>query len=179
MKNFAFKTKKLHKHFFSNMTKMNLFDLQIFIYRSIVAETKSRIKKNKIKQIINCCELNNVSKFDDISNKILKILCTELILLLMKMFQICVELNYHLCCFKIAHIIIFKKLNKKNYFNVKIYKFIILINTLNKILKWIIIQRINNLMKTHDMFFASQINDDKNKNCETTLKLFIEQIHTI
>jgi hypothetical protein len=98
---------------------------------------------------------------------------------LINLFWFDVELNYHSRCFKIAHIIIFKKLNKKDYFDVKTYKFIILLNMLNKILKSIITRRINNLTKTHDMFFASQMNDRKNKNCETTLKLFIEQIHKI
>jgi hypothetical protein len=179
VEDFAFKTKMLHKHFFSNTTKTNLFDLQTFIYRSVVAETKSRIQKNEIKQVIKRCKSNNVSKFDDISNKILKILCTELMFFLMNLFRVCVELNYHSRCFKVAHIIIFKKFNKKNYFDVKTYKFIVLLNTLNKILKSIITRRINSLTKTHDMFFASQMNDRKSKNCETTLKLFIEQIHTV
>jgi hypothetical protein len=170
----------LHKHFFSNMTKTNLFDLQTFIYDSIVAKTKSRIQKNEIKQIIKRCKLNNVSKFDDISNKILKILCTELMLSLMNLFRTCVELNYHSRCFKIAQHYNSQKIQKKQkYFDVKTYKFIILLNTLNKILKSIIIWRINNLTKTHDMFFASQMSDRKNKNCKTTLKLLIEQIHTI
>jgi hypothetical protein len=174
IENFAFKKKMLHKHFFSNTTKTNLSDLHTFIYRSIVAKTKSHIQKNKIKQIIKRYKSNNVSEFDDISNKNLKILCTKLMFSLMNLFRICVELNYYSRCFKIAHIIIFKKLNKKNYFNVKTYKFIILLNTLNKILKSIITRRINNLTKSQDMFFASQMSDRKNKNCETTLKLFIE-----
>jgi single-stranded DNA-specific DHH superfamily exonuclease len=43
IEDFAFKTKMLHKHFFSNTTETNLSDLQIFIYCSAVAETKSRI----------------------------------------------------------------------------------------------------------------------------------------
>jgi hypothetical protein len=140
---------------------------------------KSRNKKNEIKQIIKRCNLNNVLEFNDISNKILKILCTNLMFSLMSLFRICVELNYHSFCFKIAHIIAFKKFNKKTYFDVKTYKFITLLNTLNKILKLIIIRRMNNLMKTHDMFFASQMSDRKNRNCETTLKLFIEQIHIV
>ncbi len=179
IEDFAFKTKMMHKHFFSNTTKMNLSDLQIFIYRSTIAEMKSSIQKNEFKQVIKRCKSNSVSKFDDISNKILKILCTELMFFLMNLFQVCVELNYHSRCFKIAHIIIFKKLNKKNYFDVKTYRFITLLNTLNKILKSIITRRINNLAKTHDMLFASQMSDRKSRNCETTLKLFIEQIHTV
>ncbi len=179
IEDFAFKTKMLHKHFFSNTTKTNLSDLQNFIYRSAVAETKSRIQKNEIKQIIKRCKSNNVLKLDDISNKILQILCTELMLSLMSLFRVCVELSYHSDCFKMTHIIILKKLNKKNYFDVKIYRLITLLNTLNKTLKSIIIRRINNLTKTHDMLFASQMSNRKSRSCETTLKLLIEQIHTI
>jgi hypothetical protein len=167
IKDFAFKTKMLHKHFFSNTTKTNLFDLQTFIYRSTVAETKSRIQRNEIRQVIKRCKLNNASEFDDISNKILKILCTELMLFLMSLFRVCVELSYYSRCFRIAHIIILKKFNKKDYFDVKTYKFITLLNTLNKTLKSIIIRRISNLTKTHDMFFASQMSDRKSRNCET------------
>jgi hypothetical protein len=140
---------------------------------------KSCIQENEIKKIVKRCKSNNVLKFDDISNKIMKILCIKLMFSLISLFRICVELNYHSFCFKIAQIIIFKKFNKKNYFDVKTYKFIILLIKLNKTLKSIIIRRINSLIKTHDMFFALQMNYRKNRNCETTLKLFIEQIHTI
>ncbi len=73
----------------------------------------------------------------------------------------------------------FQETQQKNYFNVKIYKFIILLKTLNKTLKSIIIRRISSLMKIHDMFLASQMSDRKSRNYVTTLKLFIEQIHTI
>jgi hypothetical protein len=68
------------------MTKMNLFDLTIYIYRLAVVKTKFRIEKNEVKQVIKRCKSNNVSKFDDISNKILQILCTKLMLSLMNLF---------------------------------------------------------------------------------------------
>jgi hypothetical protein len=98
---------------------------------------------------------------------------------LINLFRACVKLNYHFVCFRIAHIIVFKKFKKKNYSNVKTYKLIILINTLNKILKSIITQRIDNLTKIHDMLSIFQMNDRKNKSCETALKLLIEQIHIV
>jgi hypothetical protein len=98
---------------------------------------------------------------------------------LINLFRACVKLSYHSLCFRIAHIIVFKKFNKKNYSNVKTYKFIILLNTLSKILKSIITRRINSLAKTHDMFSISQMSDRKNKNCEIALKLLIEQIHIV
>jgi hypothetical protein len=98
---------------------------------------------------------------------------------LINLFRACVKLSYHSLCFRFAHIIILKKLNKKNYSNVKTYKLIILLNTLNKTLESIIIRRINNLAKTHDMFSISQMSDRKNRSCETALKLLIEQIHIV
>jgi hypothetical protein len=137
------------------------------------------IQENEIMQIIKCYKSNNVLKFDDISNKILKILCAKIMLSLINLFRAYVELNNHSFCFKVTHIIALKKLNRKNYSNVKTYKFIILLNTLNKILKSIITRRIDNLTKTHDMFSISQMSDRKNRNCETALKLLIEQIHTV
>ncbi len=86
IEDFAFKTKMLHKHFFSNTTETNLFDLQAFIYRSVVAETRSRIQKNEIRQVIKRCKSDSVSESDDISNRILKILCTELMFSLVSLF---------------------------------------------------------------------------------------------
>ncbi len=50
---------------------------------------------------------------------------------------------------------------------------------MNKILKSIIIRRINNLTKIYDLFSISQMNERENRNCETALKLFIEQIHIV
>jgi hypothetical protein len=98
---------------------------------------------------------------------------------LISLFRICVELNYHSRCFRIVHIIVFTKLKKKDYFDVKTYRFITLLNTLNKALNSIITRHINSLTKTYDMLFASQMNDRKSRNCETTLKLLIKQIHTV
>ncbi len=52
-------------------------------------------------------------------------------------------------------------------------------NIFDKALKSIIAQRINDLTKTHDLLSINQMNERRNRSCETTLKLFIEQIHTI
>jgi hypothetical protein len=97
----------------------------------------------------------------------------------MNLFQVCVTLNYHLYCFREIHIIILKESKKKNYTNVKTYKSIVFSNTLNKVLKSVIARFINDLTKTHDLLFINQMNERKNRNCETILKLLKKQIHTI
>ncbi len=179
IEDFLFKIEMLHQHFFSNTTKTNFNNLQKFNYRVFVEKSIINIQEDEIMQIIKRCKSNNASEFDDISNRILKILCAKIMFSLINLFQACVELNYHFFCFRIAHIIVLKKLNRKNYSNVKTYRFIALLNTLNKILKSIITRRISDLAKTHDMLSISQMSDRKNRSCETALKLLIEQIHTV
>jgi hypothetical protein len=56
---------------------------------------------------------------------------------------------------------------------------IVLLNILDKTLKSIIAQRINDLTKTHDLLSINQMSERRNRSCETTLKLLIEQIHTV
>jgi len=49
--------------------------------------------------------------------------------------------------FKSAITIILRKLSKKDYFNIKVYKLIALLNTLNKILKFIILKRLRSVVE--------------------------------
>jgi hypothetical protein len=98
---------------------------------------------------------------------------------LMSLFEVCAKQNYHSRCLKEIHIISLKKSNKSNYTNLKTYKLIALFNTLDKTLKSIIVRRINNLTKTHKLFFETQINERRQKTCKTTLKLFTKQIHIV
>jgi hypothetical protein len=97
----------------------------------------------------------------------------------MNLFRACVALNYHLRCFREIHIIILKKSRKKNYTNVKAYKSIVVLITFDKILKSMITRRINDLTKAHDLLFVNQMNERRNRSCETILKLLTKQIHTI
>jgi predicted RNA binding protein with dsRBD fold (UPF0201 family) len=97
----------------------------------------------------------------------------------MSLFKICAKQNYHSRCFKKIHIISLKKSNESNYTNLKTYRLIALLNTLNKILKSIIVKWINNLAKTHKLLFETQMSKRRERACETTLKFFTKQIHIV
>jgi hypothetical protein len=137
------------------------------------------IDENEIKRVIKRCKSNNATRSNDISNRVLKVFVNKLILHFLNLFRVCVELNYHSLCFRKTHIIALKMSKKKNYTNIKTYKSIVLLNILDKTLKSIIAQRINDLTKTHDLLSINQMSERRNRNCETILKLFIEQIHTV
>jgi hypothetical protein len=150
-----------------------------FNYFNVVLKSSFLIMKNEIRQTIKRCKSNNASKLNNILNRIFKILVNKLMTHLMNLFRVCVALNYHSRCFREIHIIALKKSKKKNYTNVKTYKFIALLNILDKVLKSMIARRINDLTKTHDFFFVNQMNKRKNRSCETILSLLTKQIHTI
>jgi hypothetical protein len=84
-----------------------------FNYFNVVLKSSFLITKDEIRQAIKRCKSNNVSKFDDIFNRILKIFVDKLTSHLMNLFRVCVALNYHSRCFREIHIIVLKKSKKK------------------------------------------------------------------
>ncbi len=71
------------------------------------------------------------------------------------------------------------KSDKKDYFNAKIYKSIVLLNTLSKILKFIIFKRLQNVVEACNSILNIQMRVCKHKSTDTTLQLIIEKIHTV
>jgi len=74
------------------------------------------------------------------------------------MFWIYLNLKVYSNYFKRAFIIILRKLNKIDYFNLLIYQFIILLNILKKIWKTVIITYIRDLIKIYIFLLNIQIN---------------------
>jgi hypothetical protein len=167
------------KQFFSKTIETDLNDMTNFSYRDVVVKTTFLISKNEIRQIIKKCKFDSVSSSNEISNCILKILIKKLFSFLTNLFRICVEHDYHLLCFREVNIIILKNSNKSNYTDFKTYRLIALLNTIDKAFEFIIARKINTFAKIHEMLFATQMKKRRERICETTLKFFIEQIHTI
>jgi hypothetical protein len=177
--NFDFKTRLFFELFFSSTINADLNDISIYNYSDAVVKTTMLIDQNKIRNAFKRCKSNNVSRSNDISNRVLKILMNKLISHLLRLFQACATLKYHSLCFRKTHIIALKKQEKKNYIDIKTYRSIALLNILDKTLKSIVARRISSLAKTHNLLSDNQMNDRKNRSCETALKLFTKQIHTI
>jgi hypothetical protein len=111
--NFEFKIRFLSNLFFSDIVEIDFIDMSNFNYFNVVWESSFLITKDEIRQTIKRCKSNNVSKFDDILNRILKTFVDKLMSHLMSLFCVCVALNYHSRCFREIHIITLKKSKKK------------------------------------------------------------------
>ncbi len=72
-----------------------------------------------------------------------------------------------------------QKSDKKDYFNAKIYKLIVLLNTLSKILKFIIFEHLQNVVKACNSILNTQMRVCKHKSTNMTLQLITEKIHTV
>ncbi len=154
---FEDKIDMLFTQFFSCTKHAVLNDTLKYRYLSVMIKTHENIIKEKILQTIKKCKFDNVLRSNDISNKVLKLLINKLMSTLLRLFRVYATLNYHFRCFREAHIIALKKFNKSNYTNLTTYKFITLLNTLNKTLESIIIKRINNLIETHKFLLNTQM----------------------
>lgn len=91
-------------------------------------------------------QINKISKLNKIFNKILKIILFKISNHLEQIFINFFLINYYSAYFKEFIIIIFyKKRYNRNFINLKNYQFINLFNTIKKIIKVILIARINYL----------------------------------
>ncbi len=73
----------------------------------------------------------------------------------------------------------FRKINKLNYFIFKAYKLIILLNTLNKIMKFIMTIRLNYAAKKHNLLFREHFESKKKIDSKHALHYIIETINSI
>jgi hypothetical protein len=90
----------LIKQFFSNTKQIDFNDTLTYRYSNVVIELKKIISKNEIRQTIKKSKSNNASKFDEIFNKMLKLLMKKLMSTIMNLFKICAKQNYYSRCFK-------------------------------------------------------------------------------
>ena len=72
-----------------------------------------------------------------------------------------------------------RKSKKKNYSKSLFFKFIALLNTLNKILKLIILKRLRYVVKTYNTLFNTQMRVRKQHLINITLQLIIKKIYII
>ncbi len=72
-----------------------------------------------------------------------------------------------------------QKSDKKDYFNAKTYKSIVLLNTLSKILKFIVFKCLWNVVEACNSISNTQMRVIKHRLINTTLQLIIKKIHTV
>ena len=163
---------------FSSLSTMFMKNVAKFDYFSSIDDETLMIHR-KIIKIIHKINLNKIFKINKIINKTLRQLVCVVIERIHFFFNKCIKKKIQSSYFKKIFIIILRKSKKKNYSKFLIYKSIALLNTLSKMLKSIIFQRIQYVVKTLKTFSNIQMSARKQRSINTILQFIIIKIHTI
>ena len=132
--------------FFSSALNADLSDMNDFTYAKSLNLTKI-INKKKVNKAIAKLKTDKTSETNQIFNRMLKMFRETMTKRLTLIFQICIDVEYHSKLFRETKIIVLKKMKKSDYIFSKVYRSIALLNTMNKILKLIIIDKITELAR--------------------------------
>ncbi len=115
----------------------------------------------------------------EISNKVLQASLTELISILINLFNACVTHKYHLKQFKKAKTIVLCKSKKSDYIDLKTYRLIALLDIMSKTLKSIMIKRLSDITEIHHMLSNAQMRTRRKWFMISALNLLVNQVHAV
>ena len=98
-----------------------------------------------------------MSESNEISNELLKILINTIFSHSVTLFNACVKHDIHFIRYKKIKTIAFRKSEKKDYTKSDTYRFIVLLNMTDKVLKIIMISRLSDLAKRHMLLSDTQM----------------------
>ncbi len=170
---FEEKIEMLQEKFFPSFLQADVNDISdSFI--SLTVSSNSRISENEMKWVIRWVKVNKASDIFEISNKALQANLTELISVLMSLFNACMIHKYHLKQFKKTQTIVLCKSKKSDYIDLKTYWFIALLDIMSKALKSIIIKRLSDITETHHMLLNAQMRVRCKQFMISTLDLLVD-----
>ncbi len=175
---FEKKIEILREKFFFSSSQIDINNIaNSFIFLTISSDL--HISENEVRQTIKRIKADKASDISDILNRALQTSLTELILILMSLFNACVTHRYHSKQFKKIQTIVLHKLKKSDYTDSKTYRLIALLDIMNKALKSIMIKRLSDIIEIHHMLSDAQIRARRKRFMISTLNLLVDQIHMI
>ena len=153
-------------------------DAAEFDYFSSIDDGASMTRREMIK-IMHKISSNKAFEINEVINKTLRQLVRVVVEQIRFFFDRCIKKRIQSSHFKKIFTIMLRKSKKKNYSKFSSYKSIALLNTLSKILKSIVFERIRYVIETLKTFSNIQMNARKQRLMNTILQLIMKKIHTI
>ena len=122
---------------------------------------------------------NKTSKKNEILNRIFKTALSHIASALNWIFNTSLTLKYCLKHFRESIIISLRKSDKFDYFILKAYRSIVLLNIMNKIMKIIMTSRLSYATEKHELLSRSQFENRQRIFIEHVLHFITKRIHTI
>ena len=142
-------------HFLS-LLKMLMNNIQNYNYASFI-ENDVSITKREVKRAIHKIVSNKISRFNEVTNRALRHLISVASTQVRSLFAKCIKKKIQSTHFKRDITIVLRKLDKKNYSKLFVFKLIALLNILEKILKSIVSKRLRYVVKEAKTLSSTQI----------------------
>ena len=155
-----------------------MLNIKDFKY-SFLIENDASLMHHKIKRVIYKMMCNKISRYTEYINKIMRRLVDDVSEQIHFLFEKYLQKRIQSTQFKSTITIMMWKSDKKNYSNAKTYRSIALFNTLSKILKFIIFERLQNVVEACNSISNIQMKTCKHRLTNTTLQLIIKKIHIV
>ena len=121
----------------------------------------------------------NALGLDRIPNLVLIIIADKALNTLLRLYQAYLSLNIQPRAFKQAITVPIRKTRKENYIDPKSFRPIALLNTLEKVLESIILERLQYTAETYSLLLGTQIGARRMRSIDTALQLITEKIYRI
>ncbi len=131
---------------FSSLLKMLINNTQNYDYASFI-KNDVLITKREVRQAIHKIILNKISKFNEVTNQTLRHLVSVASTQMQSLFAKCIKKEIQSTHFKRVITIVLRKLSKKNYLKLFVFRSIALLDTLKKTLKLIVSKRLRYVIK--------------------------------
>jgi len=135
------KAKMMFQTHFSSFSEIFMLNIINFKY-SLLIENDALLMHHEIKRVIYKATSDKMLKHMKYINRIMRRLINDTSEQIHSLFERCLQKKIQSTQFKNAVTIVMQKSDKKDYFNTKIYKLIMLLNTLSKVLKFIVFKHL-------------------------------------
>ena len=123
--------------------------------------------------------LYSASEADEISNVFLKTMSESFVKTAVALTQICWRIAYFFIRFCRTHTVTMRKSEKSNYSASEIWKSIVLLSTVSKIIETVTAQYLQQIAEQYHMLPEQQMREQENHSAETALNLLTNQMQTI
>ena len=142
--------KVLRRTFFPSPPQADLSNIDSIIYLGPI-RIDNKLTEKEVRAAIFRPKQDKVPGVNGMLSRFLRIVAGELLPQLTRLFQVYIDLRYHLKEFKIANTIILRKSGKDDYSESKSYRLIALLSTIGKTLKAIVTKRLSDYAEKHNL----------------------------
>ncbi len=169
------KTRALRKVLFPQPRAADLTDLEDYIYPTPC--DMPPITEWEVSEAIRSSKADNAPGPDQLPNRVLKLGSQLLIPVLTRLFQASIDLQYWPDQFKQATVVVLRKEAKPDYQDPKAYRPVALLNTLSKVMEFVLARRIAYQAETYNLLPRTHCGGRKASSTEHAIHLIMEKVH--